>query len=1805
MSKARKARRVVSAPSSSRVPVAPARLERLEERVFLSADLGAQAMINWGGREVSVLAGSYIVTLDSHMTSDQAELVAREAATRLGVSASSFEIIGEGRWITFTTNDYVSKEAASRVSGDMGRVLAIEPNVVRQLAATPNDPSLSQQWGLINSGQQIPPGAGPLGTAGADISAAEAWDVTIGDPTAVVAVIDSGIDLTHADLAANIWVNTGEIAGNGIDDDGNGVIDDINGFDFGTNSPNVTDTTGHGTGVAGVIAAVGNNGAGITGVSWNTKILPVKVTGLGGQNFTASAVIAAQNYITRLKQRGVNIVAANGSYADISQDAYANGPLQAEITAITELNNAGVLFVTSAGNQGLDLDDGNTFFPASYQLPGVISVAATDNNDALAAFSNIGAQTVDLGAPGVGIFTTGLSGSFNFVNGTSFSSAYVAGAAALLKAVAPTASPTQLKQAILNGVDALPALQGRTISGGRLNVARSIEIISIAGPVLTAANPGPVTGQNDPTTNLPINTITLEFSKPIDNNPSFFNTGGVSVIGRGTDGVFGGVDVTIPVTGIAVDAGDARRVVISLNLATFAGSRLPLDTYRVTLASSAIRDTDGNFLNGNTVSGQDEVHEFRVIAPTGDNELNDTLATATSVSFDSNGNASFNGATIGNGFFANLDVDLYMLTLARGGEITAETIAARRSIPSNLDTVIRLFNSRGEQIASNDQFFGTDSFIDFFVASGGTYYIGVSGFGNAAYNPDVGGSGTTQSLGVYDLRLNVRLSQDEVVNYAPPASALPRRIPVAENQTQGTTTSTIAVTDSRSILDLNVRLNLTHSFISDLTISLIGPDNTEVVLFNRRGGSTANITSIVLDDEASTLIQNYRITGVTSYRPDNALSAFDGKVANGNWTLKIVDSIPLNSGNLIDWSIDFTFGNNIFGPFEFNDTITTAKPVTEIAGIGTAARDAFLGDGAFGASDRDMFAITVDPGTSLNVIATSLGQANTALRLFDSSGTQLALSSPSTSNNSNIENYIFTSGGTYYIAVSESGNTTYNPLNTSDNATNTGATTGNYRLSITVTAGVGDPGTVLDGTLINVGVGTDGTLNAADSNGNTVGLQFGTTPLEFLTGNVQTFISAGSSAGSFFNNGPGGTTQLPFSLISTSDEFNNALTATGIYRGLRVQRTLSFADGDSFIAIDIVLSNIGTSSLTGVGWLEGFNPNPGQSTADNTPNTAIDVDGRYIRATFTNNTFQQGLTVALGAPAADTRASVNVVNASTTLRDPNQFFALPASDPEGTSLDGQLAIGFNVGTLDAGASTRLRYFIFMGNDPASTASMYGQVNNGSGSGHLTATVTNNAGNIIVTSDNPAPEALQTGGSLVTVPTLPYSLYYPEGFSGPNITTTLSLVNPSAAATRVVVIARFETGVRDQLIFDSTLTAGQRTSLELLSPASFAASTAIINRNNAPYALEIRSEKPISTTFTHVDGNLTGGAVRTAGESFTSRTSASWTFPEVAKGGANRDFILLFNPTDTTQTVTLTFVPKSGGASITVPIAVEAHRRGGMAINDRYFDQNSVSQLLPDGVYAVSVVAASPIVASVSRYDAAGQRAEAALGNVGLGSTSGVNPDGQFGLNATAETVSVFNAGATTSTVTFTFIFANGSADRRLLSVPARSVRELNLATLSGFPTGQAYSMTYTATAPVSVMTPSQAFSNTVLGSTADRAYTYWTFGDGFRPGGNVRLVNEYLRVFNPSNADVTIEITINYAGTPGSEVFRRTVNSRRVAEFNVDDFITGTRRNADAFYGITIKASKPIVASYGRADLVTGNAFSTLGTPLGISGAVL
>ncbi|MFO0808424.1 MAG: S8 family serine peptidase [Gemmataceae bacterium] len=437
----------------------------------------------------------------------------------------------------------------------------VEPDYIVRALLNPNDPNYPQQYGLPR------------------ISAPTAWNVTTGTGNTVVGMIDSGIDYSHIDLAANMWHNPGEVPGDRLDNDGNGYVDDYYGYDFANNDSDPIDDFGHGTHTAGIVGAVGNNSIGVTGMNWKVQLMALKFLGSNGTGAISNAV-KALNYATMM---GVKIT--NNSWG-------GGGSSQAMIDALNAANSANAIFVAAAGNTGAN-NDAIANFPASYAVTNVVSVAATNASDVLASFSNYGATTVAIAAPGEGIVSTLPGNVYNAYNGTSQAAPYVTGTLALLRDYSPTWTVQQLIGRIYSTGDTLATLTGRVATGKRLNAGAALTGLTpsadVSGPRINTSLVSGSTPYN-------LNRLRLTFTEAI--NPTTFTPSDVIITGP-NGRISSGVTVT-PVTG-------AGNVQFDISLPT----QSTVGSYKFVVGPD-VRDMAGNPMdrNNNGINGENPGDQF-------------------------------------------------------------------------------------------------------------------------------------------------------------------------------------------------------------------------------------------------------------------------------------------------------------------------------------------------------------------------------------------------------------------------------------------------------------------------------------------------------------------------------------------------------------------------------------------------------------------------------------------------------------------------------------------------------------------------------------------------------------------------------------------------------------------------------------------------------------------------------------------------------------------------------------------------------------------------------------------------------------------------------------------------------------------------------------------------------------------------------------------------------------------------------------------------------------------------------------------
>ncbi len=578
-----------------------------------------------------------------------------------------------------------------------GNYLYVEPDYLVSATATPTDTFFTDGslWGLRNTGQDN-------GVAGADINAVPAWDITTGSSQVIVAVIDSGMRTTHQDLAPNLWQNPGEIPGNGIDDDANGIIDDIHGIDAINNTGTPTDTTSHGTHVAGTIGAAGNAGGPHVGVAWDVQLMGLKF--LSTQTgFTSDAIECIHYAIAK----GADIINASWGGSGFSLSLR---------NAIVAAEQAGILFVAAAGNDSLN-NDSVPHYPSNHTVPNVISVAALDRQDALASFSNFGATSVDLGAPGQSILSSHAQddSAYAFSSGTSMAAPHVAGVAALVKSQFPNITVADLKARILNSTTPVNALATTTLTGGRVNAHGALtntgdgilefqiglsQIPVIAGRevsvFVTVSDTLAVTGA----------TVTAEFLDGVSSNqvsaaaPVTLLDNGVAPDPSANDGQYAGA-VLVPAT--ATDPA-------TLKVTADAAGKTPGEvTATVAVISPPSNDSFAN----------------RILIPIGS-----TSTTGTNTAASRETGEALNPPT---GLATGGSTVWWTWTAPSTGPATIHTSA------TNFDTTLAVYRggtlSLLGLIASNDdQGGGTDSGVTFLATAGVEYHIQVDGFNAAQGN---------------------------------------------------------------------------------------------------------------------------------------------------------------------------------------------------------------------------------------------------------------------------------------------------------------------------------------------------------------------------------------------------------------------------------------------------------------------------------------------------------------------------------------------------------------------------------------------------------------------------------------------------------------------------------------------------------------------------------------------------------------------------------------------------------------------------------------------------------------------------------------------------------------------------------------------------------------------------------------------------------------------------------------------------------------------------------------------------------------
>jgi subtilisin family serine protease/subtilisin-like proprotein convertase family protein len=798
--------------------------------------------------------------------------------------------------------------AIAELSADPDVVYA-ERNHVVHAVATPNDPRFGDLYGLHNSGQN-------QGTADADIDAVEAWDHSIGSSTIVVGVIDTGVDYTHEDLAANMWVNPGEIPDNGLDDDGNGVIDDIHGFNAITGSGNPFDDHSHGTHCSGTIGAVGNNGVGVVGVNWQVQIMALKFLAANGSGFNDDA-ISAIDYAIAQRNAGVNLRVLSNSWGG---DEFS----QALLDAIREANDAGILFVAAAGNSASD-NDLITFYPAGYDAPNMVAVAATDRDDRLAAFSSFGARTVHVGAPGVDILSTVPNNGYTELSGTSMATPHVAGVAALVLSANDTLSVSELKDVILASGDPIPALEGSTVSGRRVNAASAIrlagpriprfrmaasppkhiisqeesatygiDILSVAGfdgevlltatadpplaatvtvtPAVTAPGTGTLTIATTRTTAVGTYAVTvsgqsgdLVQSRTVSLRIRPFGTVGASFSSRDTPiaipdnapaGVASAIEVqqTIAIEELELDANLTHSYLgdLVLTLTSPAGTTVTLhnraggshDDIHTTYVASAFT---GEAARGTWILRAADLAAVDL------GTLDDWTLRVTGVP----GGPTFSVAASSARHVVNQgDNAAFVISVGAFDRFSGDVALAVTSVPPL--TAAATFTPVSVAAPGSSTL---DIAVDR-AATPGDYALTITGTGPGGATRADGATLRVRPFGTVDASLSSKGPPIDIPDDTPAGIA-----------------SSIDIADPIAIAEATVEVAISHPFIGDLVVKLIGPDGTTAVLHDRSGGA--------IDDIKRTFV----------------VGDFAGKSSAGTWRLVASDNAVLDAGTLDRWTL--------------------------------------------------------------------------------------------------------------------------------------------------------------------------------------------------------------------------------------------------------------------------------------------------------------------------------------------------------------------------------------------------------------------------------------------------------------------------------------------------------------------------------------------------------------------------------------------------------------------------------------------------------------------------------------------------------------------------------------------------------------------------------------------------------------------------------------------------------------------------------------------------------------------------------------
>lgn len=838
----------------------------------------------------------------------------------------------------------------------------------------PNDPSYGQLWGMPK------------------INAEQAWEMEMGSREVVVGVIDTGFDYTHPDLRDNIWVNPNEVPNNGIDDDGNGYIDDIHGISAINDNGNPQDTHYHGTHVAGTIGATGNNGSGVVGVNWNTAM--VGCSFLGSQGGTTADGIQCIDYMVDLKNRGVNIRVLNNSWGGGSFS-------QALEDAITAANNADILFVAAAGNDAID-NDVNDSWPANHDVANVMAIASTTRDDEMSYFSQWGLNTVDMGAPGSDVYSTVPGSDYNTLSGTSMATPHVAGAAALILAADPTLTTADVKNILMSSGDPIAALEGKTVTGKRLNLESALNMAGAGGPgyyLLVSPASRTVNQDSSVTFDIDMNAVggyngNASFSADLPaglNAAVSFSSNTVPADGRTIMTVSTDANTTLGnhiITINAVDGDIHKSIDVSLLV-------YPAGTFSTTYSNEnplAIPDdnADGvssvinvpiNLTLTDLVVNLDIAHTY----------IGDLLVTLTSPSGRTVTLHNRTGGSADNlvASYAVEDFDLeeasgdWILHITdsgfrdtgtlkswsmdvTGGSQPGTNLPPTVTIGANLQNALYLpgdvVNFVADATDSEDgdvraSLVWTSS-LDGQIGTGGNFSR--SDLSQGTHQITVTASDSQGVVSSREFFLYI-VSDGTLVSYEDT-----NRQPIFD---MGTIVAEIEVPLGLKIKDMNLFVDIQHSLANDMLIHLVSPDGTRVEIFDRKGSD-----------------EYYRDLVKTFYPVE-----FNGEMAAGIWQLIIKDEWSGNSGWLNRWALSFTHDGDAGIPDNQAPVVNILAPVggssviegDTVAFMGSAndAEDGDVANTLEWTSDLDG---VIGQGVSFSTNSLSVGQHTVTASAADS-----------------------------------------------------------------------------------------------------------------------------------------------------------------------------------------------------------------------------------------------------------------------------------------------------------------------------------------------------------------------------------------------------------------------------------------------------------------------------------------------------------------------------------------------------------------------------------------------------------------------------------------------------------------------------------------------------------------------------------------------------------------------------------------------------------------------------------------------------